>query len=95
MEAAGISYHGRLVMSDESGDGWFTQSRYGSLEDAHRGTALVRMLLHAEMERRVERAHASSTHITGRSERSPLASLSIGGSRVTRPSRAASRRPGW
>ena len=61
MEAAGISYHGRLVMSDESGDGWFTQSRYGSLEDAHRGTALVRMLLHAEMERR-EGACVEHTH---------------------------------
>ena len=53
MEAAGIAYHGRLVMVDEGGDqgGWFTTTRYGSREDAHRGTAAVRMLLADEMER--------------------------------------------
>mmetsp|Transcript_60154 Transcript_60154/g.137974 ORF Transcript_60154/g.137974 Transcript_60154/m.137974 type:complete len:262 (-) Transcript_60154:344-1129(-) len=51
LEAAGISYFGRLVMADESGNGWFTSSQYGSHGDAQKGIAAVRKLMGAEMDR--------------------------------------------
>ena len=51
MDAAGINYLGRLVMIDESGGGWFTTTRYGSVQDAAKGTAAVRMLLAEEISR--------------------------------------------
>ena len=53
LEEEGITYYGRLVMSapaDEAGNcgGWFTKSRYGSLQDAQRGTWLIKTFLFKE-----------------------------------------------
>ena len=51
MEEEGINYYGRLVMSappaDDAGScgGWFTKSRYGTLEEAKRGTWLIKTFL--------------------------------------------------
>ena len=42
MNRAGVSYFGRLVMKGEDGHQWISATRYGSIEDAHRGTAEVR-----------------------------------------------------
>ena len=51
MADAGVEYHGRLVMMDESGEGWLTSSRFGSMQDAIKGTAAVKDLLSPEIER--------------------------------------------
>ena len=52
MAEEGIEYHGRLVMSaaglPSRVGGWFTKSRYGSLEDAQRGTWLIKEFLFKE-----------------------------------------------
>jgi len=53
MEAEGVEYFGRLVMSAPPTDGglcggWFTKSRYGSLLDVQRGTWLLREMIFKE-----------------------------------------------
>ena len=49
MNDAGVSYFGRLVMSSEGGDGWLSATRYGSVDDAHRGTAAVKEMFAPEL----------------------------------------------
>jgi len=49
MHDAGVSYFGRLVMSGDDGNEWISASRYGSIDDAHRGTAAVQQVLAAEL----------------------------------------------
>ena len=39
------------MMMDESGEGWLTSSRFGSMQDAIKGTAAVKDLLSPEIER--------------------------------------------
>ena len=44
MNSAGVSYFGRLVTRGEGsaeGHQWISATRYGSVDDAHRGTAAV------------------------------------------------------
>lgn len=41
MHDGGVSYFGRLVMSGEDSSEWISATRYGSIDDAHRGTAAV------------------------------------------------------
>lgn len=51
MRAAGVDYYGgRLVMLDESGEGWISSSDFGSLDDARRGAGVVDTLLRPELE---------------------------------------------
>ena len=50
MNSAGVSYFGRLVTRGEGsaeGHQWISATRYGSVEDAHRGTAAVKEMLAA------------------------------------------------
>lgn len=49
MNSAGVSYFGRLVMKGENGRQWISATRYGSVEDAHRGTAAVKEMLSPEL----------------------------------------------
>ena len=54
MNARGVSYFGRLVMAHAGDEGVgriVTAVRYGSLDDARRGSALSRELLHPELTR--------------------------------------------
>ena len=44
MQDAGVAYFGRIVMQEEASGRWITASRYGSLEDAQRGTAAVKRI---------------------------------------------------
>ena len=44
MNDVDVGYFGRLVMSGE-GPEWISASRYGSVDDAHRGTAAVKKLM--------------------------------------------------
>ena len=48
MNSAGVSYFGRLGTRGEGGaEGhqWISATRYGSVDDAHRGTAAVKEML--------------------------------------------------
>lgn len=52
MNSAGVSYFGRLVTRGEGsaeGHQWISATRYGSVEDAHRGTAAVKEMLAPEL----------------------------------------------
>jgi len=52
MNGAGVSYFGRLVMRGEGSAGghqWISATRYGSVDDAHRGTAAVKEMLSPEL----------------------------------------------
>ena len=51
MLAGKVSYFGRIVMETPSRDAWITASRYGTLEDASRGTKIVQDLLASELKR--------------------------------------------
>lgn len=54
MQAEGIAYFGRLIMEQPSDGGaaeFVTAARYGSIEDAHRGTMLTRELVGDDMSR--------------------------------------------
>ena len=67
MQEEGIAYFGRLAMvenSDVTGHGssppaLLTILRYGSPEDARRGTSAVRELMHEELTRWFGNQHAS------------------------------------
>jgi len=49
MAEEGVEYYGRLVMAAPgAAGGWFTKSRYGSLEDVHKGTWLIKEILFKE-----------------------------------------------
>ena len=52
MNSAGVSYFGRLVTRGEGsaeGHQWISATRYGSVDDAHRGTAAVKEMLSPEL----------------------------------------------
>ena len=51
MHDAGVSYFGRLVMRCATGNEWISATRYGSIEDAHRGTRAVKQLLRPELDK--------------------------------------------
>jgi len=51
MHDADISYFGRLVMSGDGHNEWISASRYGSVDDAHRGTAAVKTLMAPELDK--------------------------------------------
>ena len=48
MQDVGVSYFGRLVMIEPDGS-WLSVSRYGSLDDAQRGSAAVQALMADEV----------------------------------------------
>jgi len=48
MQYHGVAYFGRLVMLEPDGS-WLSVSRYGSIDDAERGTAAVRALMADEV----------------------------------------------
>jgi len=48
MQYHGVSYFGRLVMLEPDGS-WLSVSRYGSVDDADRGTAAVQQLMSTEV----------------------------------------------
>ena len=50
MHDADVSYFGRLVMSGDGNNEWVSASRYGSIDDAHRGTAAVKTLMAGELD---------------------------------------------
>ena len=55
MNARGVAYFGRLVLAEEATEGSpgriVTAVRFGSLDDARRGSALTRELVHSELSR--------------------------------------------
>jgi len=51
MHDADVSYFGRLVMSGDGRNEWISASRYGSIDDAHRGTAAVKTLMAPELDK--------------------------------------------
>lgn len=51
MNDVDVSYFGRLVMSGEGPNEWISASRYGSVDDAHRGTAAVKKLMASELDK--------------------------------------------
>jgi len=60
LQDEGIAYFGRLVMEQESEDGrheFLTAARFGSEDDAHRGTAILREMLSSEIERWFSSSH--------------------------------------
>ena len=72
MQAYGVSYFGRLIMAEqpsgaggEDGGTFLTAVRYGSLEDARRGSAAVRELMAPEL----DRWFSSHTSIIGTASR--------------------------
>ena len=53
MNEAGVSYFGRLVMAGEGSNEWISATRFGSIDDAHRGTAAVQEVLKLERRRHI------------------------------------------
>lgn len=65
MAQEGIDYHGRLVLgvsARRKTGGWFTKSRYGTLQDAQKGTWLIKEFLFPE---EMKRWFSSYETITG------------------------------